>query len=114
MAGPRYNRLSIAAKQALAQSRQSEPAVTCPTCETHTDPSHLLVHVASCPGPRDPHPHSQWISWRDAMRLGVPPMALSRWARRGEVRSRGDRQDRKYLMRDVARRMAAKRANRRR
>lgn len=110
-----YHRLSIAGKQQHQREMAREPSVVCPTCETQTSASDLLAHVESrCPGPRDPHPHSKWITWREAMRLGVQGRTLSRWAQRGQVRYLGDRQDRKYLMRDVALRIAERRAGRRR
>jgi hypothetical protein len=113
-----YHRLSIAAKQALHRKQMRESSVTCPSCETHTMAGELLEHMAErCLGPEgrpEPHAGAQWISWRQAMRLGVPRWTLSRWAQAGEVRFLGERQDRKYLMRDVAIRMAQRKADRRR
>jgi len=110
-----YQRLSLAAKQALHRERMREPAVVCPVCETQTTAAELLEHVETrCPGPREPNPHSKWVTWRQAMAMGCPPMALSRWASSGKVRVRGERQDRRYLLRDLALRMAHRRTNRRR
>lgn len=110
-----YHRLSVAEKQAADRARMREPAVTCPGCDTQTTSQDLLSHVAKrCPGPREPGPRSVWVSWRDAIAAGVPKMTLSFWAQRGEVRTRGPRGDRQYLLRDLALRLAQRRVIRRR
>jgi hypothetical protein len=114
MAG-NYQRLSIGQKQALHRERMREPAVPCPVCETQTTAADLLEHVEiRCPGPREPNPNASWINWRQALDLGVPRETLSRWARQGVVRMRGELQDRRYLLRDIAVRVAARRAQQRR
>lgn len=103
MAPVRYQSLSIAQKQAADIARVREPPVTCPSCETRTTPADLLAHVAHrCPGPRDPGPAAVWVGWRDATRLGILPPRLTRMVARGEVRVRGERGDRRYLLRDLA------------
>ena len=105
-----YQRMSLAEKQAANLARAREPAVACPQCDTQTTAADLLEHVAKrCQGPRDPGPGSKWVTWRDAIKMGAPPMALSRWARRGAVRVRGQRGDRQYLLRDLAMQMASRR-----
>ena len=110
-----YHRLSIAGKQAAQRDSMRESSVVCPSCETHTTPADLLSHQQTrCTGPRDPHPASKWINWREATDMGVPGATLTRWTQRGEVRFLGERQDRKYLMRDVVLGIANRRANRRR
>lgn len=99
-----YARMSLAAKQAQHRDRMREPAIVCPFCEVQTTVAELPRHAReSCPGARAPHPLSEWVSWRDAMALGVPRQTLSRWVRRGQVRSRGERDRRQYLRRDVTR-----------
>lgn len=115
MPQPRYHRMSIAAKQALQRERMREPAVVCPACETQTTASDLLEHVATrCTGPRDPSATAQWITWRQALDLGVLPGTMSKWVKRGRVRTSGELQDRRYLLRDVAVRMATRRSQQRR
>jgi hypothetical protein len=100
--GLEYRRLSLADKQAEHRDRMREPAVICPVCEAQTGVTDLLTHVESrCTGPRDPHPQSRWVSWRQAIDLGASRMAMGRWIQKGLVRFRGDRLDRQYLLRDV-------------
>jgi hypothetical protein len=107
--------MSLADKQARHRNRMREPAVSCPECGTQTTAADLIAHVAArCPGPRDPHPGSKWVSWRDALALGVLRGTLSKWVARGAVRVRGETQQREYLMRDIAVRVAAARAQQRR
>lgn len=111
----RYHHLSIGEKQALHRESMREPSVVCPACETQTTATDLVRHIDTrCPGPREPNPHAHWISWREALALGVPRATLSYWARHGAVRFLGERQDRRYLLRDLAQRIANQRANRRR
>lgn len=98
-----YHRMTLAEKQAYHRGRMREPSVVCPACETQLPPADLLRHIdQTCPGPRDPHPQSAWVSWREALALGVRGYTLSRWAARGQVRHRGEVQDRRYLLRDIA------------
>ena len=111
-----YHRMSIAQKQAHHRDRMREPAVVCPRCETQTTAADLLEHMQNrCTGRRAPSPHSKWVSWRQALALGVAPKTLSRWAQRGWVRAVGEEpQCRLYLARDIVVRLAHQRANRRR
>jgi len=83
-----------------------EPAIACPVCETQTTVVDLPRHMESCNGPRDPHPLSEWMSWTEALALGVKQGTLSKWVRSGKVRMRGAPWRRKYLRRDIAKRMA--------
>lgn len=112
----RYHSLSIAEKRAESISRVREAAVACPICDTQVMPADLLTHIDQrCQGLRDPGPGAKWIVWREAMAVsGVTPMRLSRWVRNGHVRFVGGRQDRKYLYRDLAVKVAQLRAFRRR
>lgn len=112
----RYHRMSIAEKGAEALARVREPSVACPSCDTQVMPADLLAHVEErCEGPREPGPGAKWINWREAMAVnGVTPMRLSRWARNGHVRFVGERQDRKYLYRDLAMKVAQQKGFRRR
>jgi len=111
----RYRKLPIGEKQAENLAKMREPAVVCPICDAHTTARDLLEHLASrCPGRREPHPGSAWVTWREALALGVPATTLSFWARTEQVRFIGARQDRKYLMRDLAKKIAQRRMSRRR
>jgi hypothetical protein len=108
-----YARLTLAQKQLRHLDEQREPAVTCPRCETQTTAADLVRHLeARCPGPREPHPRSRWVSWREAISLGVAEPTMSRWIRRGLVRVRGAPQERQYLLRDLAHHLAERRARR--
>lgn len=102
-----YQRLSLAEKQALQRERMREPAVTCPVCETQTASVDLLGHLQTrCPGPREPNPASKWVTLAEAIALGAPRPTIFRWARRGMVRTQGSWRGRRYLLRDVALRLA--------
>lgn len=117
----KYARLSITAKQAAYRAAMSEPTIPCPHCETQTTAADLIRHVeTSCPGQREPHVLSKWVTWPEALKLGVTAWRLSRWARRGSVRSRtllgaderarpGRPARRAYLLRDITRMIALRR-----
>lgn len=120
VASPRpaaYHLLSLAGKQAAAREQLVDPPDRCPGCGTATTPADFAKHVDErCPGApeREPGPASSWVDRQYAEKLGVPAETLHYWARRGLVRTRGDRMDRKYLFRDLARRVAIRRLDRRR
>jgi hypothetical protein len=98
-----YRRMNVVEKQAHQRAQMREAAVVCPVCEVQTTARDLLGHMATrCPGRREPHPASAWVTWREALALGVPRGTLSRWVARGLVRSSGEIQDRRYLLRDLA------------
>lgn len=109
-----YARLSLAEKQVAHLERMREPPLRCPACGMETTVADLLAHVAErCPGrAAEPHPHARWVSWRDAIGLGVSEPTMSRWIRRGYIRARGEPQDRRYLLRDLTLRLAERRARR--
>jgi hypothetical protein len=110
-----YHRMPIAQKRTVALARAREPSVTCQACDTQVMPVDLLAHLAErCPGPREPGPGAKWVSWREARGMGVPAMTLSRWASKGFVRFTGGRQDRRYLLRDLALKIAQRKGFRRR
>jgi hypothetical protein len=112
---PHYHRMPIAQKRAAALATMREPLVVCPVCDAHTTPRDLLDHLRErCPGQREPHPGSAWVTWREALAMGVPRQTLLFWVRRGSVRYRGERGDRRYLLRDLAIRRAGRMAVRRR
>lgn len=105
-----YHRLSIQEKQRSALDQARERPTHCPTCETALMPSELLQHMAErCPGQREPHPAARWVSWKQALAMGVPRRTLLFWIKRGYVRRRGERGDRRYLLRDLVRRTAVNR-----
>jgi hypothetical protein len=108
-----YHRMSVAEKQAYSRVVVREPAVHCPTCDTQTTAADLIAHSARCQGRRDPHPGSRWITWREALALGVARATMNQWVNAGFVRVRGELQDRRYLLRDLVVRIAAKRYRRR-
>lgn len=98
-----YHRLPIAQKRALAAATQREPAVACPSCDTQVMPADLLAHIEQrCEGPREPGPGAKWVTYREAIALGVPEATFVRWVQRGFVRYTGEVQDRRYLLRDLA------------
>ena len=101
-----YHLLSAADKQKLHRGKMREPAVACPRCETQTTVADLPRHLSTCAGPRDPHPLSEWLTWTQALALGVRQGTLSKWVASGKVRARGRRWRRQYLRRDIARRIA--------
>jgi hypothetical protein len=108
-----YRRLTVPQKQRVALDRQREPSVVCPSCETQTTAADLVQHLDRCTGPRAPHPLSRWITWAEAMRLGVPRGTMSRWVQRGAVRIRITAgTERRYLLRDLAARLAERRSRR--
>lgn len=110
-----YHKLPIAQKRAMAYAAQREPAVACPRCDAQVMPADLLAHVEQrCAGPREPGPAAKWVTWREALALSVPETTLSFWARTGQVRYLGERMDRRYLLRDLALKIAQRRGFRRR
>ncbi len=110
----RYHRLPIAQKRTEYLARMRESLVSCPHCDTLVTPTDLLGHVDQrCEGPGEPGPGSRWISWREARAL-VPKGTLMRWVDQGFVRFTGERQDRRYLYRDLAVKVAQRRGFRRR
>ena len=103
-----YRRLPIADKRKLDLARARDAAVRCQQCEMSVMPVDLGAHLEQrCAGRPEPGPGAKWVTWREALAMGgVTPMRLSRWARSGQVRFVGERQDRKYLLRDLALRIA--------
>lgn len=102
-----YRRLSLVEKQAVSRANMREGPVRCPSCGTATAASDLVPHVEHrCQGRQDPGPASQWIDFREALRMGASSRMMTFWARRGHVRWRGEVQCRRYLLRDVAVRVA--------
>jgi len=118
VASPRpsaYHLMSIGEKQAAAREQVAEPPVRCPGCGTATTPADLVGHLEQrCESAREPGPASSWVDRKAAEALGVPPQTLHYWAKRGLVRTRGAPMDRKYLFRDLARRVVIRRLDRRR
>lgn len=106
MSGDDYRRLSVPEKEARNREAMREPAIVCPSCETQTTVADMPRHLASCPGPREPHPLSRWITWASAMRLGVSKRSLHYWTSTGLVRVEIVRGHRRYLERDVVMRIA--------
>lgn len=116
----RYHRLPIAQKRAEGLTRMRTPSVTCPLCDTQVMPTDLLAHLElRCSGLREPGPGDKWLTWKEALALGVSGMNLSLWSRpdkngRIKVRARGNRGDRQYLERDLQVWLTLQKAARRR
>lgn len=109
-----YHLLSANEKRTVSLARVRPPAVTCPACDTQVMSADLLAHIEQrCTGPREPGPGSKWVSWAEALKLGISKKALWTWVHRGDVRMRGERGERQYLHRDlvvqVARRLLIRR-----
>lgn len=110
MSDRQYLRMGIAAKQAHQRSLAREPSVVCPICEVQTTARDLIDHLDKrCAGQREPHPGSAWVTFAAALKLGILRGTLSRWVAKGQVRVRGDLQDRQYLLRDLAMLVAQRR-----
>jgi len=115
MAAVPYQKLSIQQKRELDLSKVRDAAVRCPHCEMQVMPVDLLVHVAQrCAGRPEPGPGAKWITHREALAMGVARATLSFWVERDFVRATGERQDRKYLLRDLALKIAQQKGFRRR
>jgi hypothetical protein len=108
-----YHLLPIAEKRALSIESQRERAIACPGCDTQVMPIDMPAHLQRCQ-PREPGPLDKWVSARDPIVRDIPKATRSRWVERGFVRVRGDRMDREYLLRDLAKRIAFREGFRRR
>lgn len=110
-----YQKLSIHEKRAYDLRSVRESAVTCPICDMQVMPVDLLNHLElRCTGPREPGPSAKWATHREAVAMGTTKWTLSRWVDRGDVRVKGSRGDRFYLVRDLVLRIARRRSIRRR
>lgn len=99
---PDYRHLTAAAKQARVEAASREPAIACPRCGTMTTVADGRRHLAeTCTGRREAHPLSKWVSWRQAVEMGVPKQTLHDWVQRGVVQIRTGAEGRQYLERDV-------------
>lgn len=84
-----YHKLPIAAKRAQAIASVREPPMVCRACGTSVMADDLLAHRAQrCPGLRNPGPSAKWLTWREAVQLGVARETLYRWAAKGRIRFR--------------------------
>jgi hypothetical protein len=109
-----YHKLPIAKKRAQALAGVREGAIACPSCDTQVMPADMTSHLERCTGPREPGPGSKWVSWQEALAMGVTGRTIIRWRKRGWLRTQGGRGDRKYLLRDLVKRVARRRVERRR
>lgn len=105
-----YRRMSLAGKQAAHRDRMREPAMACPRCEAQIVVADSLRHAEICPGRREPHPLSRWLTWSEVRSLGVPKSTIHRWIERGRIHVRGGARERRFLERDVKRWILATRA----
>jgi hypothetical protein len=109
-----YHKLPIAQKRAQALAGVREGAIACPSCDTQVMPADMTSHLERCSGPRDPGVGSKWITWQEALAMGASARSVIRWRQRGWIRTRGGRGDRQYLLRDLVKRVALRRSERRR
>ena len=104
-----YNKLPASEKTRRNCDKMREPAVTCPLCEAKTPVDDLLAHIRDrCPGKRELHPRSRWVTWSEAVAMGVPAETLKRWVLRKRIRRRGPSRKRRYLARDIVKLVAAR------
>lgn len=97
-----YHRLPIADKRRLAIAQVREPFVRCPACDTQLIPADVPAHVRErCTGRPEPHPLARWVTWREAVAMGMSAATLNRAVATGVVRARGKRSKRVLLLRDV-------------
>lgn len=112
MTEDRYQRLSVSQKQARHRAAMREPDIECPLCGVRTSVADLLRHVdATCPRRRIPHPLARWVTWTEALELGVPKATMLDWVRRGVVQMTGAPKARRYLLRDLVRLLAIRRGS---
>lgn len=105
-----YHKLSVAEKQRRNRGLVRAGPTRCPVCEAAVQPRDLLAHVDErCPGRPEPHPTDDWVTWAQARALGASKASLHRWARQGRVRTAGKQRERRYLLRDLAKCLAARR-----
>lgn len=110
-----YHLMSIKEKSARALGQARDASVRCPDCDMAVLPVDLLAHMQErCGGQPEIGAGAKWVSWREALAMGVPGKTFARWVERGFVRFVGERQDRKYLLRDLALRIAQRNGFRRR
>ena len=93
-----YHQLSIAEKQAHAVAGQRERPTVCLTCDMQMMPDDLPNHKKRCSGPG---PAIKFVTWPEALALGVPHSTFGRWVNEGLIRYEGDPPDRKYVKRDL-------------
>ncbi len=110
-----YHLMSLQEKSARSLGQVRDASVRCPQCETAVMPVDLLAHMEGrCQGRPEPGAGAKWVTHREVMAMGVPRATLSKWAHNGFVRFVGGVQDRKYLLRDLALKVAHLRGFRRR
>ena len=98
-----YQELSVADKIRYHRERMREPAMRCPACGIAVQPDDLLAHVEErCEGMPEPHPHSKWVTWGEALEQGIANTTLHHLVSSGRVRTKGRRRARRYLLRDIA------------
>ena len=98
-----YHRMSAPDKRRLARARMREDPLRCPRCGLGVQPDDLLKHVEErCEGRGGVPQQARWVTWSEALAMGVPRKTMHRWVRAGRVRSYGQPRKRKYLMRDIS------------
>lgn len=102
-----YHRMTWTEKRQVQHDQAgAEPPVTCPGCETQVAVEYMPKHLETCPGKREPHQRSKWVSWADVLALGVRRRTFLRWIKAGSVTAKGEAGERTYLLRDVMKQIA--------
>ena len=97
-----YQLLSVAEKMARSLAVAREQPVRCPACSMACVVEQLLAHVRErCEGRPEPGPLARWLTWREAVAMGLPKTGLHRATAQGHVRAHGPLKRRLYLARDV-------------
>jgi hypothetical protein len=97
-----YHLLSLREKQAGALAHARESAIRCEQCQTQVMPAEYLRHRETrCAGRPEPDARSTWLTWSQALNVGVGQHTLSGWVRDGFVRVRGEKAQRRYLLADL-------------
>lgn len=100
-----YHKMSVAEKE--RHNRQHAPPTRCPHCDIAVQADDLIAHVATrCSGKPELHHRSRWIKHREALRMGITRMGLSRQVQAGRVRTKGEVGQRRYLLVDLAKYIA--------
>lgn len=86
MSASSYQRMTLAAKQAVQRGRAHEPPIVCPRCSCGVMPCDMAGHVERCAGQLPaPHPLASWLTTRDALQY-LSPSQLERLVHVGLVR----------------------------
>lgn len=106
MAKNDYHKMSVAEKE--LHNRQHDIPARCPVCYVAIMPMDEESHVDRCVGQPPPGPRSRWVSFSQALKMGITGAQLSRRASDDRIRTKGEHGHRRYLLRDITRFLAAR------